>query len=353
MKAETIELGFLSIFALIVFFIFLLVSKYSYKLNNGILLDNDFSKPQAFHYKAITRSGGVASLISLAVFFCIYYILFLEILYEYVLICFSLFVIGFLDDIKIKISPSIRLTLMIIFLVIFISVFPIQIYNIDLIFLKPWLENKIFSTLFILLCFLFIINGANLIDGFNGLLSINLIIINCILLFINTENNHLEFSIFLTGQIIILISFSLFNFPHAKIFMGDSGSYLFGSLIALNTIYTNNLNPNLSSYFFCIILFYYFFEVLFSFFRKTYQKKSPVLPDNMHLHMICYRKIYQYFGSRNSNYVNSIIINLAFSIVIIPSIFFADNSLICKYWFFSLILIYLLTYFRLYHLTKN
>ena len=76
-----------------------------------------------------------------------------------------------------------------------------------------------------MLCFLFIINGANLIDGFNGLLVINLIIINSILLFINLKNNQLEFSFFLTAQIIILISFLLFNFPKAKMFLGDSGSY--------------------------------------------------------------------------------------------------------------------------------
>ena len=103
----------------------------------------------------------------------------------------------------------------------------------------------------------------NLIDGFNGLLTINLIIINSILLFINLENNHLEFSFFLTGQIIILISFLLFNFPKAKIFLGDSGSYLFGSLVALNVIFTNNLNPLISSFFFA---FYYFLFIFLKFF---------------------------------------------------------------------------------------
>ena len=88
---------------------------------------------------------------------------------------------GYLDDIKIKINPKSRLILMIIFLIILLF-FTNKIYNIDLIFLNSWLENKIFSTFFILLCFLFIINGANLIDGFNGLLTINLIIINSVLL---------------------------------------------------------------------------------------------------------------------------------------------------------------------------
>jgi len=353
MQTESIELSFLSIFAFITFFIFLILSKYSYRLNGGILLDKDFSKPQAFHNEAISRSGGLASIISLLLLFGIYYLLYTKILYEYIFVCISLFFIGYLDDVKIRISPNIRLLFMIIFLIIFINFLPIKIRNIDLIFLNYWLESKIFSIVFVLLCFLFIVNGANLIDGFNGLLTINLIIINSVLLFINLDNGKLEFSFFLTAQIIILISFLLFNFPKAKMFLGDSGSYLFGSLVALNTIITNNLNPQISSFFFCILLFYLFFEVFFSFVRKIYQNKSPVFPDKEHLHMLSYQKISRIFGSDKSNYINSIAINSVFSILVLPSIYYADNSLICKYWFFSLILIYILFYNRLYRLTKN
>ena len=353
MQENTTESGFLTIFVLITFFIFFIVNKFSYKLKNGILLDRDFSKPQAFHREPISRSGGIASIISLLLFFAIYYLLFSKVLYEYIFICSSLFFVGYLDDIKIKINPSIRLLLMTIFLIICITVLPIKIFNIDLIFLSTLLQNQFFSIAFILLCFLFIVNGANLIDGFNGLLAINLIIINSILLFINLNNNQFELSILIIAQIIILITFLLFNFPKAKIFFGDSGSYLMGSLVALNTIFTNNLNSNISSFFFCIILFYLFFEVFFSFIRKIYQKKSPVLPDKMHLHMLSYKKINQVFGVKNSNYVNSVVINLLYSFFVLPSIYFADNSLICKYWFFALILIYTLIYVRLYRLTKN
>ncbi len=353
MQPDSVELSFLSIFAFITFFIFLIVSKYSSKFNDGNLLDKDFQKPQAFHNEEISRSGGIASVISLFVFFGIFYLLFSNILYEYIFLSSSLFLIGYLDDIKIKISPNIRLVLMVIFLTVFIILLPINIYNIDLIFLNLLLENKIFSILFILLCFLFIINGANLIDGFNGLLAINLIIINSILLFINLGNNEMEFSFFLTAQIIILISFLLFNFPKAKMFLGDSGSYLFGSLVALNTIITNNLNPNISSFFFCILLFYLFFEVFFSFFRKIYQNKSPILPDNRHLHMLSFIKISEIFGPNKGNYINSVIINIIFFLLVFPSTYFANNGLICKYWFFSLILIYSLIYIRLYRLTKN
>ena len=140
---------------------------------------------------------------------------------------------------------------MIFFLVVFINYLSIRIINIDLLFLNTLLDNAedtifgiIFLNIFTVLCFLFIINGANLIDGFNGLLTINLIIINSVLLFLNLSNNHLEFSFFLTGQLIILITFLLFNFPKAKMFLGDSGSYLFGSLVALNIIITNKILSN-------------------------------------------------------------------------------------------------------------
>jgi UDP-GlcNAc:undecaprenyl-phosphate GlcNAc-1-phosphate transferase len=204
-----------------------------------------------------------------------------------------------------------------------------------------------------MLCFLFVINVANLIDGFNGLLTINLIIINTILLYINVSSENNEFSIFLIAQIIILLSFLLFNFPNAKIFLGDGGSYVMGSLVALNSIITNNLNPNYSSFFFCTLLFYLFFEVFFSFLRKVVQKKSPVRPDNKHLHMLIYQKVSSIFGKDKGNYMNSSIINFAYLMLVFPAIYFAKDPVASRYWFFSLIPIYLLIYLRLYRLTKN
>jgi len=353
MQLESIEFSFLSIFTLTTFFIFLTISKYSYKIKNGALLDKDFSKPQAFHQYAISRSGGIAGIISLNIFFLIYFLLYSEILYEYIFISNLMFLTGLLDDIKIKVSPSKRLLLMIVFLFFSIHLLPIKILNIDIPFLSNFLQINIFSSIFILLCFLFIINGANLIDGFNGLLTINLIIINSILLYINISSGNNAFSIFLIAQIIILLSFLLFNFPNAKIFLGDSGSYLMGSLVALNSIMTNNLNPNYSSFFFCILLFYLFFEVFFSFLRKIFQKKSPVHPDNRHLHMLAYLRVSSKLGKVKGNSINSIIINFVCILLILPALIFAKDPVISRYWFFSLILIYLFIYLRLYRLTKN
>ena len=353
MGTESIEASFLSIFALISFFIFLIVSKYSYKIRGGALLDKDFSKPQAFHEIPITRSGGIAVIFSLSVFFYIYYLLYDKILYNYISISYSVFIVGFLDDLRINIKPLSRLIIMILLLFVFIYILPIQILNIDIPFLTYLMSSNIFSSIFVLLCFLFVINGANLIDGFNGLLTINLIIINIILAYINITNQNLEFSILIISQIIILLTFLLFNFPNSKIFLGDSGAYTVGALTGLNTIITNNLNPKISSFFFCTLLFYLFFEVFFSFFRKLYQKKSPIYPDDRHLHMLSYYKISSIYGKNKGNYLNSIFINLLYLVLIIPGLYLFKDPQLSRYWFFILLLVYLIVYSRLYHLTKN
>ena len=353
MSAESIEASFLSIFALISFFIFLLVNKYSHRIKSGALLDNNFSKPQAFHDIPVTRSGGLAAIISLSIFFYIYYLLYGEVLYNYIFVSYSVFIVGFLDDLRIDIKPMNRLIIMLLLLFIFIYTLPIKILNIDIPFLILLMSNHMFSSIFVLLCLLFVINGANLIDGFNGLLAINLIIINIILTYINMINGNLEFSILIISQIIILLSFLLFNFPNAKIFLGDSGAYTMGALVGLNTIITNNLNPEISSFFFCTLLFYLFFEVFYSFLRKLLQKKSPIYPDDKHLHMLSFYKISSVYGKNKGNYLNSIIINFLYLILIIPGLYLLHDPQLSRYWFFILLLIYLLIYSRLYRFTKN
>ena len=163
MGAESIEASFLSIFALISFFIFLIISKFSVKIKNGVLLDRDFNKPQAFHIEPLTRSGGIAAILSLSIFFGIYYLLYSKILYEYIIISFAMFLIGFLDDLKINIRPIKRL-LQCYFLFTVIYLAPIKIQNIDLPFLVFYKQSLIILNV----CFtLFSIcnKWSKLIDG--------------------------------------------------------------------------------------------------------------------------------------------------------------------------------------------
>ena len=65
MPNSSASLSLLSVISLLSFFVVLLTNKFSYKINNGALLDEDFEKPQAFHQYPTARSGGLASFISL------------------------------------------------------------------------------------------------------------------------------------------------------------------------------------------------------------------------------------------------------------------------------------------------
>ena len=353
MPTESAPLSLLSIISLLSFFVFLSVNKFLNKIGNGILLDEDFEKPQAFHTELIPRSGGLAAIISLIIFFILYYFLFEKFLYDYFVLSIAFFSLGFFEDMKLKIAPNYRLLLMILILTIFMVFFSIEILRVDIPYLNLWMKNSIFSVAFVVLCFLFIVNGSNLVDGFNGLLAIHLIIINVILVYLNFNNGNQDLAWIITAQIVILFSFLVFNFPKATMFMGDSGSYLFGSLVALNIIKTNNLNPEISSFFFGVLLFYLFFEVFFSFFRKLYLRKSPLKPDKKHLHMLLYSFLDKTKNFNDCNYLNSLIINLVYLSLIIPSFFFTENGLICRYIFFILLAFYIVFYSLLYNFEKK
>ncbi len=168
-----------------------------------------------------------------------------------------------------------------------------------------------------------------------------------------TEVNNLNLDILLVSTCLTsLVVIYIFNF-FGKMFLGDGGSYLFGALVALNIIQTNDLNPQISSFFFCILLFYLFFEVFFSFFRKLYLRRSPLKPDRHHTHMLLYNYLKKSQKFEDCNYLNSLTINLVYLSLILPSIFFNDNGLICRYWFFSLTVLYMVFYYLLYSFAKK
>ena len=337
----------LIIYFAVTFLIFLSVYLFIKSKTNLSLIDQDYNKPQAFHKDPVPRCGGLAAIISLVIYILINHLLFDEFLNDYFFLSATLFLIGFLDDLKLKINATSRLFAMIFILLLSIIFLSVNIENMDVPYLADWMQNRFFELFFILLCFLFIVNGANLIDGFNGLLAIHLIIINCILLIISLSNEQTEFALFMVAQTVIFFSFFLFNFPSAKIFLGDSGSYLFGTIITLNIIAINNANPQISSFFFSTLVFYLFFEVFFSFFRKLYQRKSPLLPDENHLHMLVYKKLIK------KNYLTSLIINTVYLFLILPAFYFMENPLFSRIWFFSLLVIYTLIYAKLYRSKKK
>jgi len=243
-----------------IIFVFLLLI-FSFSINKYLLLffnknkanlffDDDYKKPQAFHKKSTYRLGGISIYLSLSLVF-IYLYFFKEIyFFEYISFCTIFFLLGLFDDMKINIMPKFRLGAMIFTLIFLVISNKIYIERSGLQFLNNLLEMDIFALIFIILCFLFIVNGSNLIDGFNGLLSIHSIIILVVLFFINLINDNTEITYVLFFAVLCMLVFLKFNFPNAQIFLGDSGAYLVGIFIALSVIKSSILNPSISPFFF-------------------------------------------------------------------------------------------------------
>ena len=347
---------------LILFFILISFSLFFYKYfvsflnkyNSKLLVDDQFKKPQAFHELPISTSGGTGIFFSFLIL-NLYLFLSKEIIYyEYLSFCSLFFILGLLDDLKLDLRPKFRLIVMIVLLIILIISNNFYVENTGIKFLNGFLKIDIFALFFVCLCFLFIINGSNLIDGYNGLLSIHTLIILINLFFVNYFNGNNDLAFFILYIILIITVFLKYNFPKATIFLGDGGSYFLGALIAISVIKTSIANPAISPFYFCILLFYLFFEVFFSFIRKIAREKiSPLLPDKKHLHMLIYKSfLKKNKNTLKSNYYVSIVINLIYLILIIPAIFMMKDGLFCKYYSIVSIVVYISAYKISYEKTK-
>ena len=336
-------------FVIIVFGLFffkyfaLILRKYSPK----ILIDDQLSKPQAFHQSPVLAVGGLGIFFSFLIIY-FYFLLFKNIIFfEYLTFCTLIFFIGLIDDLRINIRAIIRLALMIGLLILLVKYNNFYIENTGIEILNNWIKNsEIFSLIFICLCFLFIINGANLIDGYNGLLGVHSLLIFVNLFLVNFLNENSNLANFLFFEIVILVVFLKFNFPKAKIFLGDSGAYFLGTFIAISVIQTSIANPGISPFYFCILLFYLFFEVFFSFFRKLIKERtSPVHPDKKHLHMLLYKILFRKNNNKlKSNYYVSVILNVIFLLLTIPAILMMKGGMFCKYYSLLFFVTYIFSY---------
>jgi len=322
------------------FILFLI--KNSKKKFLGNLLDCEFSKTQAFHKKPVLKIGGIL----IYFFILLSSVVFRDslLLRDIFYISTIVFFFSVLEDLKIKINPLIRL--IILLLIIFFSVksFNLKIYSVQFYNFDNFLNsNQIFSYIFTALCIVFVINGSNFIDGFNGLLGIHSSIIILILSIINFYFGNFELLFICILFLICLAIFLTFNFPNSKIFLGNSGSYLLGLVLAILVILTSQKTQyhKVYPFFFACLLNYIFFETFFSFFRKiVYEKKNPLYPDKKHLHML----VFSYF---KTHVKTTLSINFFYILTMVVALFFFTYPGLLKILFILQILLYITIYLLL------
>jgi UDP-GlcNAc:undecaprenyl-phosphate GlcNAc-1-phosphate transferase len=144
-------------------------------------------------------------------------------------VVFSLFILGLWDDKK-HLSPSFKLVIE--FVIAIIAAFFADIR------FELFIENKMVTSILSAVWIVLIINAFNFLDNMDGASVGIAAIISCILL----TAAALSGQVFVGGITLVfigtLLGFLVFNFPPAKIFMGDAGSLVVGFFVALLSVRT-------------------------------------------------------------------------------------------------------------------
>ncbi len=129
-------------------------------------------------------------------------------------------------------------------------------------------------------------NAVNLIDGYDGLAG-GIILISCLAMFLVYLGRDLHLAallaIALSGS---LLGFFIFNFPPAKIILGDTGSLPIGLLASLIALFPVNQGFVDEIYFLIpvVLLLYPMLDAFHSFARRILAGKNPFQKDELHFH---------------------------------------------------------------------
>ena len=243
----------------------------------------------SIHNGDIPRVGGLIIFISL-LFITIINFFDSDKLYFYILIIICpTFFVAFIEDITQRVKPSIRLIAIIISTFIYIYFFG-TINSVDIPLFNFIFSNKLFLYLLTIIAFASLTNALNLIDGLNGLALLNFIVISFTIFFI-CLNDQLLLN-FNTLPIILITSVILFfNFPSAKLFLGDSGAYLLGLLLSIQITNFFNIFSFYPSWLAILFLIYPITETIFTFVRRIFKKTRISKADNDHMHSYVYKII--------------------------------------------------------------
>ncbi len=309
----------------------------------------DIPNERKIHTKPMPRFGGVAIFGA----FLFGYILYGEITSQMISILIGAFIIlliGIFDDIK---PIRARYKFLVQIIAALIVVVYGQIYFSEVTFLgfnfyfsEPF--NYILSIFFVVA----ISNAVNLIDGLDGLAggisSIYFLTISIIAYVLGKFGGlDIILSLIMLGS---TLGFLVFNFPPAKIFMGDSGSLFLGFMIAVIALVGYKIATLTTLIIPVVILAIPIFDTLLAIFRRLLKGKNIGEPDKEHFH-------YQLLKLRFSPQISIIIIYLINIMFSVASIFYAigktKNAIILYLLLMLLLLFVILKTDILYEHTKK
>ena len=264
-----------------------LVRRLAYKI--GVL---DYPSDRKTHKVPIPRMGGVALFTAIlfgggitSVAFPNLYILGIpsEKLGFVMLAGALVFTLGLWDDIK-QLPPLYKLIVQIVAACIAIYG-DVIIAKITVPFGAGELHLGFWGVPVTIIWYLLVINGFNLIDGLDGLASGVCLFASLLLLISAYSSERFIVSIFLAAMVGANLGFLRYNFYPASIFMGDSGSYFLGFMLATLAILGSIKGQTTVAILVPIIsLGFPLFDSILSAIRRFLFGRSFLLPDKDHIH---------------------------------------------------------------------
>ena len=209
---------------------------------------------------------------------------------------------GFIDDIY-SLSSIIRLIIQLIFVILVFFLFGTQ---------NSFQNNIHYFLVFptIIIGSIWIINTFNFIDGADGLVSTNSAIFSFVggIYLLLTNDLVLASSLFILSA--VNIGFLFFNWSPAKIFMGDSGSLLLGSLFVIFTIGSYAQDSNIYWTWLTLLSIFYV-ETTVTLFVRIWRKENVF---SVHHSLHAYQQIIINSGIHSRPALISILINLLWTV---------------------------------------
>lgn len=188
--------------------------------------------------------------------------------------------IGLIDDFT-NLRPRYKLIIQIA-ISLFLVIFGFRFSSISI----PFMKNSVSIPLFLsypltILWILGLTNAINLIDGVDGLAGgvtlISLIGFSLIFFVLNVPSGVIV-SLVMLGAI---GGFLVFNLPRAKIFMGDSGSILLGTVVGVIPLIFPHPKMLIGA---LTILLIPVTDTIYAICRRTLKKQPFYIPDKDHIH---------------------------------------------------------------------
>jgi UDP-N-acetylmuramyl pentapeptide phosphotransferase/UDP-N-acetylglucosamine-1-phosphate transferase len=198
-------------------------------------------------------------------------------------------------------------------------------------------------------------NAVNIIDGFNGLASMCVVIMLIGLAYVAFAVGDRLIALLALAGVGAILGFFVWNFPAGLVFLGDGGAYFLGFYVAELAILLLHRNPSVSPMFPLLLCIYPVFETLFSIYRRKWLRGVPVgMPDGAHLHSLIYRRFLRWAAGERSareltrrNSQTSPYLWILCSLSVVPAVLWYDSTSIQAALIVLFGAIYVLLYWRI------